>query len=129
MRSISGCSLIYKQTISQEIDIIKIIWLSKIIKIKLEIIRQGAKTPVKCTIFIFDAALIRAITAWFRLELNVAELQHSCYQLQHRLHLVFHETHDLHGILREQNNTQTQVRSADVNKSEFAKETQAMNSF
>lgn len=53
------------------------------------------------TVLVFDAALVEAVGAGLGLELDVAEFQHGGHQLQHRLHLVLHETHDLHGILRE----------------------------
>lgn len=56
-------------------------------------------SPVKRTVFVFDAALVCAITARLWLELDVSKLQHSSHKLQHRLHLVLHEAHNLHGIL------------------------------
>lgn len=56
-------------------------------------------SSVKLTVFVLDAALVSAVAARLRLELDVAELQHGRHQLQHRLHLVVHEAHDLHGIL------------------------------
>lgn len=56
-------------------------------------------SSVKLTVFVFNAALVCAVTARLWLELDVAELQHGRHQLQHRLHLVLHEAHDLHGIL------------------------------
>lgn len=58
----------------------------------------------RLTVFVFDAALVRAVTARLWLELDVAELQHGGHQLQHRLHLILHEAHDLHGILGGQKN-------------------------
>lgn len=56
-------------------------------------------SPGKLTVFVLDAALVCPVAARLGLELNVAELQHSCHQLQHRLHFILHKTHDLHGIL------------------------------
>lgn len=56
-------------------------------------------SPGKLTVFVLDAALVHPVAARLGLELNVAELQHSCHQLQHRLHFILHKTHDLHGIL------------------------------
>lgn len=40
-------------------------------------------SSVKPTIFVLNAALVGAVTARLWLELNVAELQHGCHQLQH----------------------------------------------
>lgn len=60
---------------------------------------EGVNQRLKPTIFVFDATFICTITARLWLELNVAEFQHSSHQLQHRLHLVLHEAHNLHGIL------------------------------
>jgi len=71
-------------------------------------------SSVKLTIFVFNAALIGAVTARLGLELNVAELQHGRHQLQHRLHLVLHKAHNLHGILEGDNTKQWSHRSADV---------------
>lgn len=56
--------------------------------------------PPKPTIFVLNAALVCTITTRLRLELNVAKFQHGSHQLQHRLHLIVHEAHNLHGILQ-----------------------------
>ena len=72
---------------------------------------QGATTletiadPVKddateeLTILVFDPALIEAVDPRLGFELDVSQFEDGCHQLQHRLHLVLHEAHDLHGIL------------------------------
>ena len=60
---------------------------------------QLHREPLALTVLVFDAALVVAVAAGLRFELNVPQLQHGRHQLQHRLHLVLHEPHDLHGIL------------------------------
>ncbi len=72
----------------------------------------SSSLSVTPTVFVFNATLVGAVTARLWLELNVAELQHGRHQLQHRLHLVLHEAHDLHGILGGQKGRSH--RSADV---------------
>ena len=66
---------------------------------------------VELTILVFDATLVAAVGARIWLELDVAELQHGRHQLQHRLHLVLHEAHNLHGILGGQEANTTQIKS------------------
>lgn len=81
--------------------------------------RARASSPGKFTVFVLDAALVGAVAARLGLELDVAELQHSCHQLQHGLHFILHKTHDLHCILGRETNRWYQGRNVNPHRHQY----------